>query len=228
MNILLIEDEVKMAAFLKKGLREQGYQVDAAYDGQMGEKLAGQCTYDIIILDLIIPYINGLELCKRIRMTNEFIPILMLTALGSTLDKVAGFDAGADDYLTKPFEFQELLARIKALTKRSAGIKHKSGILEVYGLELDLFKRTIKREGKIIHLTAKEFSLLEYLMLNKERILSRNQIAEHVWDINFDTGTNVVDVYINILRKKIDMDFEKKLIHTRIGMGYVFQKDGDS
>lgn len=217
-----------MATFLKKGLKEKGYQVDTAYDGQMGERLALQCKYDIILLDLIIPYINGLELCRRIRKKNETIPIIMLTALGTTIDKVAGFDAGADDYLTKPFEFQELLARIKALTKRSGGIRHTSGTIEVYGLELDLFKRTIKRENKVIQLTAKEFSLLEYLMLNKERILSRNEIAENVWDINFDTGTNVVDVYINILRKKIDNDFEKKLIHTRIGMGYIFQMDGNS
>ncbi len=228
MNILIIEDETKMAAFLKKGLKEKGFQVDTAYDGQMGERLASQCNYDIILLDLIIPYINGLELCKRIRKKNDNVPVIMLTALGTTSDKISGFDAGADDYLTKPFEFQELLARINALLKRSKGIRHSSGILEVYGLELDLFKRTIKREDKVIQLTAKEFSLLEYMMLNKERVLSRNEIAEKVWDINFDTGTNVVDVYINILRKKIDNDFDKKLIHTRIGMGYIFQMDGNS
>jgi len=223
-NVLIIEDEVKLVAFLKKGLKEQGYKVDAAYDGQLGERLALQGKYDIIILDLIIPQQNGLELCKKIRLTNETTPILMLTALGTTEDKVTGFDAGADDYLTKPFEFKEMLARIKALTKRSLGIQYKSGILKVFDLDLDLFKKTVKRGDKTIALTAKEFALLEYLMKNKGRILSRFEIAQQVWDINFDTGTNVVDVYINILRKKIDKEFENKLIHTRIGLGYVFDE----
>ncbi len=224
MNILIIEDEVKLVAFLKKGLKEQGYKVDAAYDGLLGERLALQGAYDLIILDLIIPQVNGLELCKKIRLKNESIPILMLTALGTTEDKVTGFDAGADDYLTKPFEFQELLARIKALFKRSAGIQHKSGILQVFDLQLDLFRKIAKRGDKTITLTAKEFALLEFLMMNKGRILSRLEIAQQVWDINFDTGTNVVDVYINILRKKIDKEFNNKLIHTRIGLGYVFDE----
>lgn len=225
MNILIIEDEVKVAAFLKKGLEEQGYRADIAYDGMMGEKMALQGVYDIVLLDLILPHINGLELCRRIRSFSQTIPILMLTALGTTEDKVTGFDAGADDYLAKPFEFRELLARIKALTKRTTGVQHKSGSLQVFDLELDQNRKIVKRGDKIIPLTAKEYSLLEYMMINRGRVLSRVEIAEHVWDINFDTGTNVVDVYINILRKKIDKDFEKKLIHTRIGLGYLLDEE---
>lgn len=225
MNILIIEDETKVAAFLKKGLEEQGYRADIAYDGQMGEKMALQGIYDIVLLDLILPQINGLELCRRIRSFSQTLPILMLTALGTTEDKVTGFDAGADDYLAKPFEFRELLARIKALTKRTSGVQHKSGSLTVFDLELDQNRKMVKRGDKIIPLTAKEYSLLEYLMLHQGRVLSRVEIAEQVWDINFDTGTNVVDVYINILRKKIDKDFDRKLIHTRIGLGYLLDEE---
>jgi DNA-binding response OmpR family regulator len=149
----------------------------------------------------------------------------MLTALGTTEDKVTGFDAGADDYLAKPFEFRELLARIKALTKRTSGVQHKSGSITVFDLELDQNRKMVKRGDKIIALTAKEYSLLEYMMLHQGRVLSRVEIAEQVWDINFDTGTNVVDVYINILRKKIDKDFDRKLIHTRIGLGYLLDEE---
>ncbi len=225
MNILIIEDETKVAAFLKKGLEEQGYHADIAYDGQMGEKMALQGIYDIVLLDLILPQINGLELCRRIRSFSQTLPILMLTALGTTEDKVTGFDAGADDYLAKPFEFRELLARIKALTKRTTGVQHKSGSLTVFDLELDQNRKMVKRGDKIIPLTAKEYSLLEYLMLHQGRVLSRVEIAEQVWDINFDTGTNVVDVYINILRKKIDKGFDRKLIHTRIGLGYLLDEE---
>lgn len=225
MNILIIEDETRVAAFLKKGLEEQGYHADIAFDGQMGEKMALQGIYDIVLLDLILPQINGLELCRRIRSFSQTLPILMLTALGTTEDKVTGFDAGADDYLAKPFEFRELLARIKALTKRTSGVQHKSGSLTVFDLELDQNRKIVKRGDKVIPLTAKEYSLLEYLMLHQGRVLSRLEIAEQVWDINFDTGTNVVDVYINILRKKIDKDFDRKLIHTRIGLGYLLDEE---
>jgi two-component system, OmpR family, copper resistance phosphate regulon response regulator CusR len=221
MKILLVEDEPKVAAFLKQGLEEQNYEVDVAYDGQMGARLGINNHYDIMILDLILPYMNGLELCKTIREAGKQSPILMLTALGATNDKVAGFDAGADDYLVKPFEFAELLARIKALTKRGTGISQTSNTIKVADLVLDLNKKCAIRGNKNIDLTAKEFGLLEYLMRNKGRVVSRASIAEKVWDINFDTGTNVVDVYVNILRKKIDKDFENKLIHTRIGMGYI-------
>jgi len=220
MKILVVEDEAKVADFLRKGLEEQGHFVEVAYDGQMGEKLAVRNDYDIMILDVILPWFNGYELCRRIRDKKPVVPILMLTALGTTEDKVLGFDAGADDYLVKPFEFKELLARIKALVKRSTGVLHTSVVIKVSDLELNLDKKTAKRGNSTIQLTAKEFSLLEFLMKNKGRVVSRADIAEKVWDITFDTGTNVVDVYINILRKKLDKDFEKKLIHTRIGLGY--------
>lgn len=220
MNILIVEDEIKVADFLKKGLEEKGYNVEIAYDGQIGEKLALRNNYDILLLDVILPMINGYELCKRVREKKPLIPVLMLTALGTTEDKLNGFDSGADDYLVKPFEFNELLARIRALVKRATGIVHTSSILKVADLELNLDKKMARRGEKNIELTAKEFALLEFLMKNKGRVVSRIDIAEKVWDITFDTGTNVVDVYINILRKKLDKDFENKLIHTRIGLGY--------
>lgn len=224
MKILIIEDEPKVVAFLKKGLEEQGYDIEVAYDGHLGEKMASKDGYDLIILDVIIPHTNGIELCKKLRNKNIQLPILMLTALGTTDDKVDGFDAGADDYLVKPFEFKELLARIKALTKRSSGVLNSSSTLKIADLELDLNKKHAKREGKLIELTAKEFSLLEYFMRNKGKVVSRTDISEKVWDIDFDTGTNVVDVYVNILRKKIEKGFSSKLIHTRIGMGYIFDE----
>jgi two-component system copper resistance phosphate regulon response regulator CusR len=220
MKLLIVEDEPKVVEFLKKGLEEQGYEIDVAYDGQMGEKLALRNTYDVIIIDIVLPFINGYELCRHIRESKQQIPILMLTALGTTEDKITGFDAGADDYLVKPFEFQELLARIKSLTKRTSGIIQTSNLIKVADLILDIDKKVAIRGDKKIELTAKEFALLEYLIRNKGRVVSRADIAEKVWDITFDTGTNIVDVYINILRKKIDKDFEKKLIHTRIGLGY--------
>jgi DNA-binding response OmpR family regulator len=223
-KILIIEDEPKVVAFLKKGLEEQGFEISFAYDGQLGERLATRKDLDMIILDVIIPQVNGIELCRRIREKNEQIPILMLTALGTTEDKVSGFDAGADDYLVKPFEFRELLARIKALTKRSSNVIQSSHTLRVADLEIDLNRKNAKRAGKTIELTAKEFSLLEYLMRNAGRVVSRTDISEKVWDITFNTGTNVVDVYVNILRKKIEKGFDSKLIHTRIGMGYIFEE----
>lgn len=226
MHILVVEDEQKVAAFLKNGLEEQRYQVDLAYDGYTGEKLALSKDYQVILLDVIIPVINGIELCKKIKAAKPDVPILMLTALGTTDDKLTGFDSGADDYLVKPFEFKELVARIKALTKRTHSKAHEvyiPNILTVADLQLDIDKKAAIRGQKTISLTAKEFSLLEYLMRNKGRVISRPDIAEHVWDITFDTGTNVVEVYINILRKKIDKDFTNKLIHTRIGLGYVMQ-----
>lgn len=227
MNILVIEDEQKVAAFLKEGLEEQGYSIDLAYDGYTGEKLALNRDYKLIIMDVIIPVLNGLELCKKIKSYKPNTPVLMLTALGTTDDKVTGFDVGADDYLVKPFEFKELVARIKALTKRSQMQEqpnYSPTILKVGDLELDIDKKVAFRGGKTISLTAKEFSLLQYLMKNRGRVVSRNDIAENVWEVNFDTGTNVVEVYMNILRKKVDKDFPNKLIHTRIGLGYVMQE----
>ena len=224
MKILVVEDESKVADLLKKGLEENGYFVELAYDGFMGEKLAIRNDYDLMILDVILPSINGFELCKRIREKKPSVPILMLTALGTIEDKVTGFDSGADDYLVKPFEFQELLARIRALVKRSTGVVHTSTVLKVADLELNLDKKIARRGNTNIELTAKEFALLEFLMKNKGRVVSRTDIAEKVWDITFDTGTNIVDVYINILRKKLDKDFDNKLIHTRIGLGYTLDE----
>ena len=225
MNILLIEDEPKVASFIKQGLEEKKYEVEVAYDGLIGKKLALKKAYDLIIMDINIPYINGVELCKELRKSNTSVPVLMLTALGTMDDKLSGFDAGADDYLVKPFEFNELLARIKALTKRSTGITQTSNNIKIADLELNLDKKNVKRGEKVIELTAKEYALLEYLMLNKGKVVSRAEIASKVWDINFDTGTNVVDVYVNFLRKKIDKDFTPKLLHTHIGMGYILKED---
>lgn len=225
MQILVIEDEPKVASFLKEGLISSGYETDVVFDGEMGKKMILQNNYDVVIMDIIIPYINGIELCKQIREVKPMLPILMLTALGTMEDKIAGFDAGADDYLLKPFEFAELLARIKALSKRNKGVNETSNTLQVGDLILNLDKKHAVREGKIIELTAKELGLLEYLMRNKGRVVSRIAISEKVWDIDFDTGTNVVEVYINILRKKIDKDFENKMIVTRIGLGYMLKED---
>ena len=222
MKILIVEDEPKVASFLKKGLEENNYETEVAYDGLSGEKLAQQYKYDLFILDIIIPGINGLELCKRVKKLNPNIPVLMLTALGTTDDKIIGFDAGANDYLVKPFEFRELLARVKVLLRKTDPQPEITNILTVDDLDLDLEKKVARRGSTYIDLTAKEFSLLEYFMRNTGRVLSRIDIAEKVWDIKFDFGTNVVDVYVNFLRKKIDKGHDKKLIHTRVGFGYVF------
>lgn len=225
MRILVVEDEPKVATFIKNCLEEHEFTAEIAYDGQLAERMIMQYDYDMIILDIIIPHISGIELCKRIRASKPNLPILMLTALGTTEDKIIGFDAGADDYLVKPFEFRELLARIKAISKRSTGKMLSGNKVIVSDLELDLDKKIAIRGDKSISLTAKEFMLLEYLMRNSGRVVSRVDIADKVWEITFDTGTNVVDVYVNILRKKIDRDFPIKLIHTRIGMGYIFGEE---
>jgi two-component system copper resistance phosphate regulon response regulator CusR len=222
MKILIVEDEPKVASFIKKGLEEYHYEVDIAYDGEAAKKLVVQYNYKLFILDIIIPKISGLELCKILKKIRPEVPVLFLTALGTTEDKLLGFDAGGEDYLVKPFEFREFLARVKVLIKRPGLTQETANRIVAGDIELDLDKKVAVRQGLAIKLTAKEFSLLEYLMRNKGRVLSRNDIAEKVWDISFDFGTNVVDVYINILRKKIDKDFDTKLIHTRIGMGYIF------
>jgi two-component system, OmpR family, copper resistance phosphate regulon response regulator CusR len=222
MKILIVEDEPKVASFIKKGLEENGFGTEMAYDGISAWKLVSQYAFDLIILDLIIPGINGLDLCSRIKKTRPDIPILILSALGTTDDKVTGFECGANDYLVKPFEFRELLVRVRNLIKTSA---HKPGPLNKLvfdDLELDLDKKDARRAGMHIELTAREFALLEYFMRNRGRVLSRNDIAEKVWDASFDFGTNVVDVYVNFLRKKIDRQYEKKLIHTKVGFGYIF------
>ncbi|MDX2001009.1 MAG: response regulator transcription factor [Chitinophagales bacterium] len=225
MKILVIEDEPKVASFIRQGLEEQNYDVDVAYDGQTGKRLATSKNYDLILMDVIIPYTNGVELCKELRANHIDSAVLMLTALGTTEDKLTGFDAGADDYLVKPFAFSELLARVKALTKRARGGLGGSNSLKVADLELNLDQRNVRRGGKTIELTAKEFALLEFFIRNKGKVLSRADIARKVWDINFDTGTNVVDVYVNFLRKKIDRDFPTKLIHTHIGVGYILKDE---
>lgn len=225
MHILIVEDEPKVATFIRKNLEENSFSAEVAYDGQVAERLLQQFDYDMVILDIIIPHINGIELCKRIKSMRPNLPVLLLTALGTTEDKLTGFDAGADDYLVKPFEFRELLARIKAISKRSGGTSFSGNRLVVSDLELDLDKKTASRAGKIISLTAKEFKMLEYFMRNSGRVLSRVDIATNIWEINFDTGTNVVDVYVNILRKKIDKGFDTKLLHTRFGMGYIFGEE---
>jgi len=222
MKILIVEDEPKVASFIKKGLEENYYDAEMAYDGLSAEKLAQLYKYDLFILDIIIPGISGLDLCKKLKKLNSNTPVLMLTALGTTDDKIIGFDAGADDYLVKPFEFRELLARVKVLLKKADQSHATVNRLIVGDLELDLDKKVARRGSSHIDLTAKEFSLLEYFMRNSGRVLSRNDIAEKVWDVSFDFGTNVVDVYVNFLRKKIDKGYDNKLIHTRVGFGYVF------
>ncbi|MCC7332057.1 MAG: response regulator transcription factor [Flavobacteriales bacterium] len=226
-KILIVEDEVRVLQFIKQGLEENGFEVDYAYDGECGRKLAFSKKYDLIVLDVIIPQLNGLELCKKIRETDKSIKILMLTALGTLNDKLEGFEAGVDDYLVKPFDFPELLARVKVLLKRAPGnIEENTSsdhIIRVADMELNTYTKRVKRGGKEIRLTAKEYALLELLCINKNRVLSKVEIAEKIWDITFDTGTNVIEVYINFLRKKIDHDFELKLLHTLVGLGYTIK-----
>ncbi len=225
MNLLLIEDEPKTVQSLKQGLEENGYQVDVAYDGLIGKQLAMRNNYHLIISDIIIPGLNGIELCRELRDQGRQTPILMLTALGTTDDKVQGFDAGADDYLVKPFEFKEFLARVRALTKRGGVVNQTAQTLRFADLEVNMDAKTVFRYGKKIELTAREFNLLVYLIRNQGRVVSKAEIAEQVWDIDFDTGTNIIEVYVNYLRKKIDRDFEPKLIHTQFGMGYVLKSE---
>jgi DNA-binding response OmpR family regulator len=224
MKVLIVEDEPKLAGFVKKGLEEQAWEVDVAYDGQIGVSLALSTLYDVIVLDVNLPKMNGFELAALLRREDVRTPILMLTALGTLNDKLAGFDAGADDYLVKPFEFQELIVRLRALQKRNVERGQTTNVLKVADLELDLNERVARRSGHRIDLTAKEFGLLEYFMRNRGRVVSRVDIAEKVWDIHFDTGTNTIDVYVNFLRKKIDRDFSQKLIHTVVGMGYIMKE----
>ena len=222
MKILLVEDEDRLASFIRKGISAEGYEVEVAYDGHMGLSLFRKNSYDIILLDVNLPHINGFELCQLIRADNETVPVLMLTALDSLADKADGFNAGADDYLAKPFEFQELLLRLRALTRRN-GTKPKQ-VLQLADLELNLDRKTVTRAGQRIDLTTREYSLMEYLMLNKGKIISRVDISERVWSLDFDSSTNVIDVYVSYLRKKIDKGFSTKLLHTIVGMGYVLRE----
>jgi len=228
MEILLIEDDQRLASLLKRGLEENGYTTQMAYDGLSGKKLALSNTYQLIITDIVLPHVDGLTLCKEIKQAKPDIPVIMLTALGTTDDKVEGFDAGADDYLVKPFEMRELLVRVRALIKRYAnGSTPRAAVLKYADMEMNTNTKTVSRGGQEIDLTPKEFKLLEFMMGNPERVLSRTEIAEKVWDTHFDTGTNFIDVYINYLRKKIDKEFDSKLIHTKSGMGFILRKYED-
>jgi len=222
-HILLIEDETKTLQSLHQGLQEQGFSVSTATDGLEGLSLAQLNDYDVVVSDITMPGMNGIELCRTLRERGFSMPILLLTALGQTDDKVAGLEAGADDYLAKPFEFKELLARIKALSRRNAATLKNENILRFQDLEQDLDAKTVKRAGKNILLTPREFSLMEFFLRNPGKVLSKTEIAEKVWDVDFDTGTNVIEVYVNYLRNKVDKGFEPKLIHTQFGQGYVLK-----
>jgi heavy metal response regulator len=222
MRILVVEDEKKVARFIQQGLEEEHYTVDASHDGIEGLTMAETGSYDVIILDVMLPGKDGFEITRELRSERITTPILMLTAKIATEDKVAGLDSGADDYLTKPFAFAELLARVRSLLRR--GTQEKTTHLTAADLELDTVTHRAHRGGKAIELTAKEYALLEFLLRNKDRVLSRTIIAEHIWDYHFDTGTNLIDVYINHLRNKVDTGFELKLIHTVRGVGYVLKE----
>ncbi len=219
MRILVIEDEKKVASFIKRGLEEEHYAVDLAYDGETGLYMSEVNDYDLIVLDLMLPKIDGLEVLKRIRGNRNNVPILVLTAKDTVEDIVRGLDTGGDDYLTKPFEFLEFLARIRALLRREK--VDKEPVLKVADLTLSLVTHKVTRRGKEIELTSKEYALLEYFMRNPDKILTRTMISEHVWDYHFDSMTNVIDVYVNYLRRKIDKEFDPKLIHTIRGVGYM-------
>ena len=223
-TILLVEDEQKIANTLKMGLTEAGYDVEVAYDGLIAWKLFQAHSFDLVVLDINLPGMNGYELCKNIRGKNAQVPIIMLTALSTLSDKIEGYDAGADDYILKPFEFKELLMKIRVLLKRTVNQNIPTGtMLKAADLEMNLDTKEVKRGDAGINLTAKEFQLLEYLMRNKNRVVSRSDIAVNVWDIDFDTNTNVIDVYINYVRNKVDKKFDRKLIHTQVGMGYILK-----
>jgi len=224
-KICLVEDEQKVAAFICNGLREQGYDVKSAEDGLAAKKLLSNQNFDLLILDLMLPDINGLELCREIRHADNHTPILMLTALGDVENKVSGLKAGADDYLVKPFHFSELLARIEALLRRQNVKEAENHVLYFDDLKLDTWSNIAERAGKQINLTAKEYMLLELFMRNPNKVLSREYIAGQVWKIDFDTGTNFIDVYMNYLRNKVEKGFKSKLIHTVIGMGYILKAD---
>lgn len=223
MRILLVEDQKRVSNFIKKGLEEEGYAVDVASDGEAGLERALVNPYDLMIFDVMLPEKDGITLCREVRTHDGEVPILMLTAKGAVKDKVSGLNAGADDYLLKPFEFEELLARVRALLRRKT--KQTNTLLEVGDLTLDQITHEVKRAGKPIELTSKEYALLQYLMQHAGQVVTRTMISEHVWNENFDSFTNVIDVYINYLRKKVEEGFNGRLIHTIRGTGYVFKAD---
>jgi heavy metal response regulator len=221
MRLLVVEDEKKVASFLKKGLEEEYYAVDVAYDGDEALQMIAVYDYDLVLLDIMLPKIDGMAVLRSIRNHGNSVPILMLTAKDSVENIVEGLDAGCDDYLTKPFAFTELLARIRSLLRRDR--ETKTLVLEVEDLKIYLSTHEVTRGGRKIDLTAKEYALLEYFMRNPNRVLTRTMMAEHVWDYHFDTDTNIIDVYVNFLRKKIDREFDVKLIHTIRGVGYMIK-----
>jgi DNA-binding response OmpR family regulator len=223
-TILIVEDEPKIADTLKLGLEENGYHAEVAYDGKIAYNMFKQQHYDLVILDINLPSMNGYELCKYYRSVNSNIPIIMLTSLIGLNNKIEGYDAGADDYIVKPFEFKELLLKIKVFLKRAMSSQEdEPNVLKAADLEMNVDSKEVTRAGQHINLTAKEFELLEYLLLNKNKVVSRGDIARNVWEIDFETNTNVIDVYINYLRNKVDKSFERKLIHTQVGMGYILK-----
>lgn len=223
MKILIVEDEKKIANFIKKGLEEENYLVDVVYDGETALRSIKNLEYDLVIMDVMIPKIDGFELCKRLRDLGFNKPILMLTVKNTVEDKVKGLDSGADDYLTKPFAFEELFARIRALLRKNNIIQNNT--LKIADLEIDLISHKVKRGNRLIELTNKEYLLLEYLVRNKDKVVTRTMILENVWNIKFDTGSNIVDVFINYLRKKIDDGYKPKLIHTVRSRGYTLSTD---
>jgi DNA-binding response OmpR family regulator len=225
MRLLVVEDEKKLADFVALGLRSERFAVDIAYDGPSGKEMATNCNYDLIILDLMLPGILGGDLLKMIRTSNSHVPVLILTASGGTAEKVKNFEAGADDYLTKPFAFAELLVRVKALLRR--GNVQRSNLLQAADLQMDRVTQVVKRAGKKIDLTSKEYALLEYLLTNQGRVLSRTMIIEHVWDESFQALTNIVDVYVRHLRKKIDDPYPLKLLKTIRGAGYSLSNEAE-
>ncbi|RVT78634.1 response regulator transcription factor [Flavobacterium sufflavum] len=223
MKLLIIEDEPNLLSIIRKGLSEKNNEVSVALDGTTGLEMILNHNFDVVILDIMLPDINGIEICRRLRAAKNFVPILLLTALGTTENIVTGLNAGADDYLAKPFKFSELEARIAALARRSNQEHRPNDLIQIDDLEIDRRAKSVKRNGELIQLTAKEFKLLYYLANNAETILSREKILDNVWDINFDMNTNVVDVYINYLRNKIDKPYQNKLIHTIKGLGYIIK-----
>lgn len=223
MKLLVVEDEPTLLSVIRKGLSENNNDVSVAMDGRTALEMIQDHTFDVVILDIMLPEINGIEICRRLRASKNFVPILLLTALGTTENVVTGLNAGADDYLSKPFKFSELEARISALARRANQDNKPNDIITIDDLEIDGRSKSVKREGEIITLTAKEFKLLYYLAKNSGTILSREKILDNVWDINFDMNTNVVDVYINYLRKKIDKPYQSNLIQTIKGLGYVIK-----
>jgi len=219
--MLIVEDEKKVANFIGKGLQEEGYAVDLAFDGEDGLRMGTDPSYDLIILDIYLPKLDGLAALRKLRAQDVRTPVLLLTVRAAIEDKVLGLDSGADDYLTKPFAFQELLARVRALSRRRSDAS--ATLIQVADLVLDLVGRTVSRGRRRIELTVKEFALLEYFMRSPDRVLTRTMIIEHVWNYDFDSETNVVDVYVNYLRRKIDAGSEQKLIHTVRGVGYIMK-----